>query len=71
MRINVTNLNRLIEDKFRGNQTFFAETAGIDRSYLNQILNNKVSDSSSKVCNSIIKYCESNNLNYKDFIFLE
>lgn len=71
MKVNVINLNRLIEEKFRGNQTFFAETAKIDRSYLNQILNNRVSNNSPKVCNAIIKFCENNNLNYKDFIILE
>ncbi len=71
MKVNVINLNRLIEEKFRGNQTFFAETSKIDRSYLNQILNNRVSNNSPKVCNAIIKFCENNNLNYKDFIILE
>lgn len=71
MKVNVINLNRLIEEKFRGNQTFFAETVKIDRSYLNQILNNRASNNSPKVCNAIIKFCEDNNLNYKDFIILE
>lgn len=71
MRVNVINLNKLIKEKFRGNQTFFAETAKIDRGYLNQILNNRTSNNSPKICNAIIKFCENNNLNYKDFIFLD
>lgn len=71
MRVNISNLNKLIKERFRGNQTFFAETADIDRSYLNQILNNKVDNNSSKICNAIIRYCEKNNLNYKEYIFLD
>lgn len=71
MRVNVDSVNQLINTKFRGNQTFFAETIQIDRCYLNQILNKKANAASSKVCNAIIKFCENNNLNYKDFIFLE
>lgn len=71
MRVNISNLNKLIEEKFRGNQTFFAETIDIDRSYLNQVLNNKVDNNSSKICNAIIRYCEKNNLNYKKYISLD
>lgn len=71
MRINIPSLIKLIDEKYRGNQTYFAEEAKIDRSYLNQILNGKVSNNSSKICNKIIRYCERNNLNYKDYIFLE
>ena len=71
MRVNISNLNKLIKEKFRGNQTFFAETIEIDRSYLNQILHNKIDNNSYKICNAIIKYCEKNNLNYKDYIFLD
>lgn len=71
MRVNIANLNKLIEKNFRGNKTFFAETAKIDRSYLNQMLNKKINSNSPKICNAIIKYCEENNLDYKDYIFLE
>lgn len=71
MRVNVCNLSTLIEQKYRGNQSFFAEDAEIDRSYLNQLLNGKIDSNSPKICNNIIRYCEKNNLNYKDYIFLE
>lgn len=30
MRVNVDSVNQLINTKFRGNQTFFAETIQID-----------------------------------------
>ena len=71
MRVNVSNLLNLIEVRYRGNQSFFAEDAEIDRCYLNQLLNGKIDNNSAKICNKIIRYCERNNLNYKDYIFLE
>ncbi len=69
MRVNTSNLNDLIEDKFRGNITFFAETIGVDRGYLCQILKGTKKNSSPKVCNSVIAYCDAANLDYKDYIF--
>lgn len=71
MRVNIPNLTNLIKEKYRGNQSFFAEEAEIDRCYLNQILNGKVQNNSPKICNKIIRYCEKNNLNYTDYIFLD
>lgn len=71
MRVNIDYLSQFIEKKYRGNQTFFAEEAEIDRSYLNQLMNGKIDSNSPKICNGIIRYCEKRNLNYKDFIFLK
>ena len=71
MKINVEKVKELIEDKFRGNLSFFAETIGIDRSYLHQIFNKQKNENSPKTCNAIIKYCEKNNLKYEDYIFLD
>lgn len=70
MKVNIQALQELIEKKYRGNQSFFAEEAKIDRSYLNQLLNGKINNNSPKICNSIIDYCEKNKLNYKIYIFL-
>lgn len=69
MRVNIANLAKFIDKRYRGNQSFFAEEAEIDRSYFNQLMNGKINNSSPKICNKLIKYCEKNNLNYKDFIF--
>lgn len=70
MRLNIVAILQLIEEKFRGNESFFAETIGVDRSYLNKILHKKVIDHSPKVCLGVIKYCMENNLNCKNYIFL-
>ena len=71
MKINIQKLQKLIKEKYRGNQTFFAEDVNIDRSYLNQLLNGKITNNSPKVCNAVINYCEKNNLDYKEYIFLD
>lgn len=71
MKVNVSNLQSFIKEKYRGNYSFFAEEAEIERSYFNQLMNGKVSNTSPKICNAIIRYCEKNNINYKEFISLE
>lgn len=69
MKVNVPNLQKFIEENYRGNKSFFAEEAKIDRSYFNQLMNGRIKNDSPKICNAIIRYCEEKNLNYRDFIF--
>ena len=71
MQINVGNLRKLIQDKFNNNKTKFAETIGVSREYVSKLLNENKEIDSAKICNAIILYCENNNLNYRDYIFLE
>ena len=54
METNIAALQELIKNDFRGNKSWFAEEIGIDRSYLNEILNKRKSASSNKLCLSII-----------------
>lgn len=71
MQVNIENLKKLIDEKYRGNNSFFADEAHINRSYLSQLLNGSISNNSPKICNDLIKYCEKNNLNFKEYIFLD
>lgn len=71
MQVKIKNLKKLIDEKYRGNKSFFADEAQIDRSYLSQLLNGSISSNSPKMCNAIIRYCEKNNLDFKDYIFLD
>lgn len=71
MEINIEKTKELIDEKFRGNQTFFAETIGFDRHYLNQILLKKQKPSSPKLCDAIINYCIVNKLKKEDYIFFD
>jgi hypothetical protein len=71
LRVNIEAVLQLIEERFRNNKSFFAETIGVDPSYLNSVLNKKAIDHSPKICNGIVRYCKQNNLNETDYIFLE
>lgn len=70
MKINTEAVKDLIKEKFRNNKSWFAEVIGVDKSYLSQILNEKVNTSSFKVCNGIIDYCKKSNLDYNQYISL-
>lgn len=71
MEVNIEEIKKLINEKFRGNQTFFAETIGIDRHYLNQILLKRQKASSPKLCRAIIKYCIENKIKKEKYIFFD
>ncbi len=70
MEVNIENLKKLIKEKFKNNKTRFAETLGISREYISKLLNGREDKTSAKICNAIILYCESNNLDYRKYIFL-
>ena len=69
MEVRIDKVQELIKQKYRNNQTFFAEKLNVDRSYLNQLLNKKVNNRSPKICNAIINYCKERGLDCKDYIF--
>jgi len=68
MEVNIEAINRLIEEEYRRNQSWFASDIGINISYLNEILNRRKSAKSNKLCLAIIKYCENKKKNYKKYI---
>ena len=69
MQVRIDEVKKLIKQKYRNNQAFFAEEIEIDRSYLNQLLNKKINNKSPKICNAIISYCERKGIDYKKYIF--
>ncbi len=71
MKINVKAVNDLIKNKFDNNQTLFAKEINADRTHLNRVLRANGNGAGAVICGGIIKYCEDNNLDYKDYIFLE
>lgn len=72
MEVNIEKVKKLIEEEYRGNQTWFANDIGINISYFNEIINNKKSSQSSKLCLALIKYCEKKKKDYKEYlIFLD
>ncbi len=71
MQVNIEELKQLIQEEYRGNQTWFAEDIGINSSYMNEILNMKKSSQSNKLCLAIIKWCEKKKRNYRKYIFFD
>ncbi len=65
MEANIEEIKEIIENEYRGNQTWFAEDIGINPSYLNEIINKRKSAKSNKLCLAIIKWCEIKKKNYK------
>lgn len=68
MEVNVEEVKKLIQEEYRGNQSWFASDIGISISYLNEILNKRKSAKSNKLCLAIIKWCEKNKEKYKKYI---
>lgn len=68
MEANIEAINKLIQEEYRGNQSWFATDIGINISYLNEILNKRKSPQSNKLCLAIIRYCEKKRKNYKNFV---
>lgn len=71
MKINIVALKKLILEKFRNNQSWFADEIGVNVSFLNEIINGRKGADSNKLCTAIILFCENNNLNFRDYIFLD
>lgn len=70
MEVNIEALRKLLEEKFGGNQTAFAEATGIERTHVNKVLKNNGKGAGALFCGAIIKYCSENNLEYTNYIFL-
>lgn len=68
MQLDIEAISQLIKEKFRNNKTAFAEEIGVNRAYLNLVLNKKAISHSPKICDGVIKYCKRNKLNYNKYI---
>lgn len=69
MEININNLEILLNKKFFGNKSLLAKTLKLEVSHVNKVFNNKGKGAGAKFCGAIIKYCEMNKMDYKDYIF--
>lgn len=70
MEINIEELKKLLNERFNGNQTFFAETMGLERTHVNKVFKNNGKGAGAIFCGAIMKYCNANNLDYQEYIFL-
>jgi hypothetical protein len=70
MEINMGAFNTLLREKFNNNQAKMAKEFEISRYQLNMILKHNGKSAGKKIIGAIIKYCENNNYNFRDYIFL-
>lgn len=70
MEINMGAFNTLLREKFNNNQSKMAKELEISRYQLNMILNRNGKNAGKKIIGAIIKYCDNNNYNFRDYIFL-
>jgi hypothetical protein len=68
--VNIEKINELIQNKFHGNQSKFAEEVGIQRVHLNKVIKSNGKGAGAIFCGAIINYCNENNIDYKEYIFL-
>ena len=70
MEINMGAFNTLLREKFNNNQSEMAKILNVSRYQLNMVLNHKGKNAGKKIIGAIIKYCDENNYNLRDYIFL-
>lgn len=70
MEINMGAFNTLLREKFNNNQSEMAKILNISRYQLNMVLNHNGKNAGKKIIGAIIKYCDENNYNFRDYIFL-
>lgn len=71
MEINMEAFMELLKGRFNGNQAKMARVLGISKYQLNMIINNKGKCAGKKVIGAIIKYCDINEYDFHEYIFLK
>lgn len=71
MEVNIEALKKLLKERFQGNQTAFAEATGLERTHVNKVFKNGGKGAGAIFCGAVIKYCNENELNYQEYIFLK
>lgn len=70
MKPNLEAIQNLISIHFEGNKTDFANALKIGRPQISQIINHGIG-AGSMFFGALMKYCDENNLNFKDYIIIE
>lgn len=69
MEPNIERLQQLVDRKFNGNKSAFAQSIGIERSHVSRILKDG-SGAGAMFFGGLMEYCEKEGLIFKDYIFL-
>ena len=70
MNLNLRAFLQLLKEDFDNNQARMAKELGINRTHINRIITTKGKCAGAIVCGAIIKYCDKNKLDFRDYIFL-
>lgn len=62
---------KLLEERFNNNQAKMARILGVSKYQLNMVINNKGKGAGKKIIGSIIKYCDTNEIDFHKYIFLK
>lgn len=68
VEVNADAVQDLINEKFRGNVSWFADEIGVDKTYISAILKHEGKIDSYKTIVGIIAYCKKNNIDHERFI---
>lgn len=68
MEINIEAVQQLVDERFRGNVSWFAEEIEVDKTYVAALLKHKREANSNKVIVGIIAYCKRNGLNHEKYV---
>ena len=71
MELNMEAFMKLLEERFNNNQARMARILGISKYQLNMIIKNKGKGAGKKIIGSIIKYCDTNEIDFHEYIFLK
>lgn len=70
MEVNVEALSILLKERFDNNQAKMARVLGVDKPQLNRVLNCNGKCAGKKFFGGLIKYCDFNEIDFHDYIFL-
>lgn len=71
MEVNVEALRKLLSERFDNNQAKMARILKINRCQLNTVLKNDGATAGKKIIGAIIKFCDTNEYDFRDYIFLK
>ena len=71
MKINVRKTKQLLKEKYNNNISEMARELGVERSHLSKTIKNGGQGAGGILCGAIIRYCDNNNLDFREYIFLE
>lgn len=70
MELNIKTFTELLENRFDNNQAKMARILGVSKYQLNAVIKNNGKGAGKKILGAIIKYCDTNECDFRKYIFL-